>query len=63
MAADIYRDPTRSPDERVDDLLDRMTLDEKLAQLGGVWITDLLDDGAFAPRTRADAACGTASAT
>ncbi len=26
-------------EERVDDLLGRMTLDEKLAQLGGVWIT------------------------
>ena len=48
MPADVYLDPTRSPDERVNDLLDRMTLDEKLAQLGGVWITDLLQDGRFA---------------
>jgi beta-glucosidase len=49
MTADIYRDPTRSVEARVDDLLARMTLDEKLAQLGGVWITDLLDGGRFAP--------------
>lgn len=49
MAADVYLDPTRSPDERATDLLGRMTLDEKLAQLGGVWITDLLHDGRFAP--------------
>jgi beta-glucosidase len=48
MPADAYLDPTRSPDERVNDLLDRMTLDEKLAQLGGVWITDLVHDGRFA---------------
>lgn len=49
MPADVYLDPTRSPDERVADLLGRMTLDEKLAQLGGVWITALLDGGRFAP--------------
>lgn len=49
MTGDIYRDPARSPEARVDDLLARMTLDEKLAQLGGVWITDLLHDGRFAP--------------
>ncbi len=45
MAADIYRDPARPPEERAADLLARMTLDEKLAQLGGVWITDLLEQG------------------
>ena len=39
-----YRDPDRPIEERVDDLLGRMTLDEKLAQLGGVWSTDLLAD-------------------
>lgn len=49
MTADIYLDPARSPDERVADLLGRMTLEEKLAQLGGVWITDLLSAGRFAP--------------
>jgi beta-glucosidase len=42
-----YRDATQSLDERVRDLLSRMTLEEKLAQIGGVWSTSLLDDGVF----------------
>ena len=42
-----YRDASRSTDERVDDLLARMTLDEKLAQLGGVWVTELVVDDRF----------------
>jgi len=33
-----YRDPARSVDERVADLLGRMTLEEKLAQLQGIWV-------------------------
>ena len=37
-----YRDATRSIDERVADLLGRMTLDEKLAQLGSAWVFELL---------------------
>ena len=32
-----YLDPSRSVDERVADLLSRMTLEEKVAQLGGTW--------------------------
>ncbi len=34
-------------DNRVRDLVARMTLDEKLAQIGCVWSTSLLDNGAF----------------
>ncbi len=30
-------------DTRVDDLLERMTIDEKVAQLGGVWLTSLIE--------------------
>ena len=37
-----YRDPARPVEERVDDLLDRMTLEEKVAQLTGVLSFDLL---------------------
>ena len=32
-AEEVYRDPTRSVDERVHDLLGRMTLQEKIDQL------------------------------
>jgi beta-xylosidase len=35
--------------ERVSDLLARMTLEEKLAQLGAVWLADPSDDGEVAP--------------
>ena len=33
-----YRDPTTTVADRVVDLLDRMNLDEKLAQLGSAWV-------------------------
>ena len=49
ISAAIYRDATRPITERVNDLLERMTLDEKIAQLGSAWVYELLDDGAFAP--------------
>lgn len=45
----IYRDATRSTTERVDDLLGRMTLAEKAAQLTAVWLTLDPDAGEFAP--------------
>jgi beta-glucosidase len=44
-----YRDPDRPVPERVRDLIDRMTLDEKIAQLGSAWVYELLDDGRFSP--------------
>ena len=37
----------RDIDDRVEDLLGRMTLDEKLAQLGCVWSTQLVEDDRF----------------
>ena len=37
-AAEPWRDPSRPVAERVADLLSRMTLAEKLAQLGSVWV-------------------------
>src|SRR5262249_20817373 len=42
-----YRDVTLATDERLDDLVERMTLDEKLAQIGCVWSSKLLTTGAF----------------
>lgn len=44
-----YRDASVPTVARVEDLLARMTLDEKLAQLGCVWITDLITHGRFDP--------------
>jgi beta-xylosidase len=47
--ADRWRDTGVSPDERVADLLGRMTLREKVAQLYGVWVGVDDDTGAVAP--------------
>jgi beta-glucosidase len=44
-----YKDPTRPLDERVEDLLSQMTLDEKIAQLGCLWSTALVSGGSFDP--------------
>lgn len=42
-----YKDPAAPVDERVEDLLGQMTLDEKIAQLGCLWSTALVHEGAF----------------
>src|SRR5262245_614991 len=42
-----YRDATLPTATRLDDLLARMTLDEKLAQIGCVWSSKLLTKGVF----------------
>src|SRR5512136_763756 len=42
-----YRDPHLPIEERVRDLLGRMTLEEKIAQLGGVWSTQLFEGERF----------------
>jgi len=47
MPASLYRDPNASVDDRVEDLLSIMTLDEKLAQLGCLWSTAFVKKGAF----------------
>ncbi len=44
-----YRDASRPVDERVADLLARMTPAEKVAQLGSAWLTLDPDGGEFAP--------------
>jgi len=43
----IYRDSTQPVEVRVADLLSRMTLAEKLAQLGSAWVFELLTDMTF----------------
>jgi beta-glucosidase len=49
-----YLDPSLPVDERVEDLLDRMTPDEKLAQLGSLWVFEILDGNAFDPAKAAE---------
>ena len=46
---ETYRDSSKSVDARVKDLISRMTLAEKLAQLGGVWGFEVLEDRQFSP--------------
>jgi len=45
----VWQDPTRSPDERVEHLVEHMTLDEKIAQLVGVWVGADASGGGVAP--------------
>jgi len=42
-----YRNPSVSIEERVENLLSLMTLDEKLAQLGCLWSTEFISTGTF----------------
>ena len=43
----IYQDPTKPIPDRVADLLDRMTIEEKTAQLGAIWFNAFLGDDGF----------------
>ncbi|ABW12695.1 glycoside hydrolase family 3 domain protein [Parafrankia sp. EAN1pec] len=48
----VYRDPARSTAARVADLIERMSLEEKVAQLRSIWISKykvVLPDGTFDP--------------
>ena len=44
---ELYRDGAQPIEARVEDLLGRMTLDEKLAQLGCVWSTQVVAEDSF----------------
>jgi beta-glucosidase len=44
-----YLDPARNVEERTEDLLDRMTLEEKLAQLGSAWVFQFMSGDQFSP--------------
>lgn len=49
MSTPIFRDPSRSVDDRVADLLDQMTVPEKAAQLTSIWLMFDPDSGEVAP--------------
>jgi beta-glucosidase len=49
-----YRDSARAIEERVEDLLGRMTRDEKAAQLGSAWVFQLADGGHLSAERAAD---------
>jgi len=51
-----YRDAGLPVEERVDDLLARMSVQEKIAQLGSAWVFQLMREDHFAP-DRADEVC------
>src|ERR1700687_5106670 len=40
----LYQDSSYSIDERVQDLMARMTLDETIAQIGSYWVYELQDE-------------------
>lgn len=52
--AAAYRDPSLGVGQRVADLLARMTLDEKVAQLGSAWVFQLADGAALDEARAAD---------
>ena len=45
----MNRDSNAAIEERVKDLLSRLNLDEKIAQLGSVFAQPLMEDGKFSP--------------
>jgi beta-xylosidase len=49
LASRPWNDGTRTADERVASLIERMTLQEKVAQLYGVWVGATTDGGGVAP--------------
>lgn len=44
-----YRDPSAPIEERVANLLDLMTLEEKIAQLGSAWVFEVVKDKQLSP--------------
>jgi len=45
QSKEIYSNADQPVKKRVEDLLDRMSLEEKIAQLGSISIGDLMKDG------------------
>ncbi len=49
MTQPIYRNPNQPITARVQDLLAQMTLEEKIGQLGSIWVFEVLNDMRFDP--------------
>jgi len=47
---EIYCDTSQSIDARAKGLISKMTLDEKMSQLGGIWSYEVLEAGKFSPK-------------
>jgi len=47
---DVYRDEAKSTATRVKDLLSKMTLEEKISQLGSIWSREIIEAGKFSPQ-------------
>lgn len=45
----VYRDPSASIESRLEDLLFRMTTEEKLEQLTSIWVYEIMDGDSFSP--------------
>jgi beta-glucosidase len=54
LPTSLYRDPNAPIEERVENLLSLMTLDEKLAQLGCLWSTAFVTTDSFDPNAVAE---------
>ncbi|MEJ5229832.1 MAG: glycoside hydrolase family 3 N-terminal domain-containing protein [Pseudothermotoga sp.] len=54
MTAELYKDPNAPVELRVKDLLSRMNLDEKIAQLGSIWSYELVDENGNLSREKAE---------
>ncbi len=50
----LYRDSSIPVPDRVEDLLERMTLEEKVAQLGSAWVFQLLEGKNLSPMKASD---------
>jgi beta-glucosidase len=49
MIQPLYKDPSKPVDERVKDLLNRMTIEEKILQLTSIWLSFDPEKGEMAP--------------
>lgn len=45
----VYRDPSASIESRLEDLLSRMTPEEKIEQLTSIWVYEIMDGDTFSP--------------